>query len=175
MGDQPASLFGQSCVHSGAKITFGTGAMLDMVHGTEAPTTLSTLRFGLLPDGLRSTDDTVTWGVEGIVFSAGSCVEWLVDLGLIDEPRQSPRRSPRRVATTEGVSFVPAFSGPRHAPVGLRRARGVLRTDPRFFARPPGTRGLGGHRPARCRPPRRRRTRDQSQPRRTSRRRRHER
>ena len=34
VGDQSASLFGQSCVTRGAKITFGTGAMLDMVRGT---------------------------------------------------------------------------------------------------------------------------------------------
>ena len=33
VGDQSASLFGQSCVTRGAKITFGTGAMLDMVRG----------------------------------------------------------------------------------------------------------------------------------------------
>jgi len=33
VGDQSASLFGQSCISRGAKITFGTGAMLDMVRG----------------------------------------------------------------------------------------------------------------------------------------------
>ena len=33
IGDQSASMFGQSIVRSGAKITFGTGAMLNMVRG----------------------------------------------------------------------------------------------------------------------------------------------
>ena len=38
LGDQQASLAGQACVHAGdAKITFGTGAMLDMNLGTDAP------------------------------------------------------------------------------------------------------------------------------------------
>jgi glycerol kinase len=110
MGDQPASLFGQSCVRHGAKITFGTGAMLDMVHASSVPTSLRRFDSGCYPTALRSTDGVVTWGIEGIVFSAGSCVEWLVDLGLIDEPRQSDEIA-QSVASSHGVSFVPAFSG----------------------------------------------------------------
>jgi glycerol kinase len=110
MGDQPASLFGQSCVRHGAKITFGTGAMLDMVHASSKPTSLRRFASGCYPTALRSADDVVTWGIEGIVFSAGSCVEWLADLGLLDEPRQSDEVA-RSVSSSEGVSFVPAFSG----------------------------------------------------------------
>jgi glycerol kinase len=110
IGDQPASLFGQSCVRRGAKITFGTGAMLDMVHTSATPTSLRRFDSGCYPTALRSTDGVVTWGIEGIVFSAGSCVEWLQDLGLIDEPGQSDTLS-RSVDGTEGVSFVPAMSG----------------------------------------------------------------
>jgi glycerol kinase len=110
LGDQPASLFGQSCVRHGAKITFGTGAMLDMVHGSGAPTSLRRFESGCYPTALRSSDGAVTWGIEGIIFSAGSCVEWLADLGLIDEPFESDEVA-RSVASSEGVSFVPAFSG----------------------------------------------------------------
>lgn len=110
IGDQPASLFGQSCVRRGAKITFGTGAMLDMVHTSATPTSLRRFDSGCYPTALRSTDGDVTWGIEGIVFSAGSCVEWLQDLGLIDEPGQSDALS-RSVDSSDGVSFVPAMSG----------------------------------------------------------------
>jgi len=110
IGDQPASLFGQSCVRRGAKITFGTGAMLDMVHTSATPTSLYRFDSGCYPTALRSTDGVVTWGIEGIVFSAGSCVEWLQDLGLIEEARQSDALS-RSVDGTDGVSFVPAMSG----------------------------------------------------------------
>jgi glycerol kinase len=110
IGDQPASLFGQSCVRRGAKITFGTGAMLDMVHPDSVPTSLRRFPSGCYPTALRSTEGVVTWGIEGIVFSAGSCVEWLVDLGLIDAPNQSDDIA-RSVSSSEGVSFVPAFSG----------------------------------------------------------------
>jgi glycerol kinase len=110
VGDQSASLFGQSCVESGVKITFGTGAMLDMVLGTTTPSTLTRYASGCYPVVTRSRDGAATWGLEGIILSAGSCVEWLQELGLIDDPSQSGELA-ASVASSDGVSFVPAFSG----------------------------------------------------------------
>jgi glycerol kinase len=110
VGDQPASLFGQSCVSSGAKITFGTGAMLDMVRGANGPTSLRRFTSGCYPTVLRSRNGEVTWGVEGIVFSAGSCVQWLCDLGLLARVDQSDALA-SSVESSDGVDFVPAFSG----------------------------------------------------------------
>jgi glycerol kinase len=110
IGDQPASLFGQSCVRSGAKITFGTGAMLDMIHETAAPTAMTRYASGCYPTVVRSDGERMTWGVEGIVLSAGSCVEWLVELGLMKTVDECEALA-KSVATTDGVSFVPAFSG----------------------------------------------------------------
>lgn len=48
VGDQPASLFGQSCVRQGTKITFGTGAMLDVIHDV-APNSMYRLASGCYP------------------------------------------------------------------------------------------------------------------------------
>jgi glycerol kinase len=110
VGDQPASLFGQSCVRSGAKITFGTGAMLDMVHQTAAPSTMQRYASGCYPTVLRSSNRDITWGVEGIVLSAGSCVEWLQELGLVSAPSESELLG-ASVDSCDGVTFVPAFSG----------------------------------------------------------------
>jgi glycerol kinase len=110
VGDQPASLFGQSCVDAGAKITFGTGAMLDMVRGLSGPPSMRRFVSGCYPTVLRSRDGEVTWGVEGIVFSAGSCVQWLCDLGLIRSVDESDALA-SSVVSTDGVDFVPAFSG----------------------------------------------------------------
>jgi glycerol kinase len=110
VGDQPASLFGQSCVDSGAKITFGTGAMLDMVRGLSGPPSMRRFNSGCYPTVLRSRNGEVTWGVEGIVFSAGSCVQWLRDLGLIDTVEESEALA-SSVDSSDGVDFVPAFSG----------------------------------------------------------------
>jgi glycerol kinase len=111
VGDQSASLFGQSCVTRGAKITFGTGAMLDMVRGAEGPDRMTRFSSGCFPVVLRSVDKEIVWGIEGIVLSAGACVEWLRDdLGLIDNAAETESLA-ESVASSEGVTFVPALSG----------------------------------------------------------------
>lgn len=110
VGDQSASLFGQSCVTSGTKITFGTGAMLDAVDPGPGPRAMRRLPSGCYPTVVRSSAGHVTWGIEGIVLSAGSCVEWLVDLGLLESTNDSNAIA-ASVPTSEGVAFVPAFSG----------------------------------------------------------------
>ena len=110
IGDQPASLFGQSRVHGGAKITFGTGAMLNVVREGPGPRTLTRFDSGCFPVVVRSRDGVVTWGVEGIVLSAGACVDWLVDLGLLARVEDAEDLA-TSVPDAAGVSFVPAMSG----------------------------------------------------------------
>lgn len=111
VGDQPASLFGQSLVNAGAKITFGTGAMLDMVSGAVAPATMTRFESGCFPTVMRSRGGVVTWGIEAIVLSAGSCVQWLRDeLGLLDDVHDSSALA-ESVVSADGVAFVPAFNG----------------------------------------------------------------
>jgi glycerol kinase len=110
VGDQPASLFGQSCGISQAKITFGTGGILDMIHPSGAPTSLGRNQSGCYPMVMRSRSGEITWGVEGIVFSAGSCVKWLADLGVIPDVAASEELA-TSVESTDGVEFVPAFAG----------------------------------------------------------------
>lgn len=111
IGDQPASLFGQSCITSGAKITFGSGAMLNMVSGEHGPQIMARFDSGCFPVVLRSRDHRTIWGVEGIVLAAGSCIEWLVrDLRLLSDANQSEGLA-TSVESCCGVSFVPALSG----------------------------------------------------------------
>jgi glycerol kinase len=111
VGDQSASLFGQSCVYHGVKITFGTGAMLDMVDATRAPQTLAPLASGCFPVVVRSDHAGVVWGIEAIALAAGSCVEWLRDaLGLVSNAAQSETLA-TSVTSSDGVWFVPALSG----------------------------------------------------------------
>ena len=111
VGDQSASMFGQSIVHSGAKITFGTGAMLNMVRGTTGPTTMTPYDSGCFPIVARSQHGVVTWGLEGIVLSAGSALDWARDeVGLLDDVASSESIA-RSIPSAEGVWFVPALSG----------------------------------------------------------------
>lgn len=111
IGDQSASLFGQSCVTRGAKITLGTGAMLDMVRGLQGPERMTRLASGCFPVVVRSRDHETVWGIEGVVLSAGACIEWLRDdLGLITSAEETESLA-ESVSSCDGVSFVPALSG----------------------------------------------------------------
>ena len=112
VGDQQASLLGQGCVRPGlAKITFGTGGMLDACTGTTAPDSEARSAHGTFPIiGWRHAGAT-TWGVEAIMLSAGTAVQWLVDdLGILDSAAASDALA-ASVPDAGGVAFVPALLG----------------------------------------------------------------
>jgi glycerol kinase len=112
VGDQQASLIGQACVRPGdAKITFGTGGMLDVCSGTTVPAAADRTRNGTFPIVAWSVGGRRTFGTEGIMLSAGTNVEWLRDdLGLIGSSAQSHDVA-ATCATTDGVIYVPALLG----------------------------------------------------------------
>lgn len=111
VGDQQASLFGQGCVDPGhTKITFGTGAMLDRVTRTDVGTTRR-LPTGCFPIVARSQSGVRTPGIEGIVLTAGTCVDWLRDdLGIVRSAEETEALA-TSVSGTDGVFFVPALLG----------------------------------------------------------------
>lgn len=123
IGDQQASLLGQGGISPGdAKLTLGTGGMLDVCLGTEPgpPPTHGT--FPMVAWRLGGTD---TWAREAVMLSAGTCVEWLRDgLGIIDAAADSETLA-ASVPDTGGVTFVPALSG-LGTPHWDHGARGLL-------------------------------------------------
>ncbi|NNE12892.1 MAG: glycerol kinase, partial [Ilumatobacter sp.] len=112
VGDQQASMVGQGCLERGqAKITFGTGAMLDMALGTDPPGADERSEHGTFPIVAWTQAGEAHWGVEAIMLSAGTNVEWLGDdLGLIDRPSDSHAVA-QQVASSDGVVYVPALLG----------------------------------------------------------------
>ncbi len=112
VGDQQGSLVGQSCVRPGdAKITFGTGGMFDMCVGPEAPATANRSKNGTFPIVAWGRGDETMWGVEAIMLSAGTNIEWLRDdMQLIDTPEQSHDVA-QQCESTDGVVYVPALLG----------------------------------------------------------------
>ncbi len=111
-GDQQASLIGQGCTRAGqAKATFGTGGMLDQCVGTGRPAQAARGPAGTIPIIAWRRRGTITWGLEAIMLSAGTCVEWLRDdLGIIDSAPDSAEVASRCVDTGD-VWFVPALLG----------------------------------------------------------------
>lgn len=126
IGDQQASMVGQSCTLPGlAKITFGTGGMLDVVTGHGAPPAAVRGAAGTFPIAGWRREGVTTWGAEAIMLSAGSCVEWLRDdLGLIASSADSAQVA-ASCAMSDGVVFVPALLG-LGTPVWDFGARGLL-------------------------------------------------
>jgi len=112
IGDQQASLVGQSCVRPGmAKITFGTGGMLDVCTGPTAPTSARRSANGTFPIVAWSREGQRTWGAEAIMLSAGTNVEWLRDdLGVIASAAESHDVA-QQCEHTDGVVYVPALMG----------------------------------------------------------------
>jgi glycerol kinase len=112
VGDQQGSLVGQGCVRPGAvKVTFGTGGMLDQCRGPEPPLTAARSPGGTFPIVAWSRHGERTFGVEAVMLSAGTNVEWLRDdLGLIADAAESDTLA-ASCADSDGVMYVPALLG----------------------------------------------------------------
>jgi len=136
VGDQQGSLIGQGCIRPGAaKITFGTGGMLDICTGDAAPTSGRRSPNGTFPIVAWTEPGRVMWGVEAIMLSAGTNVEWLVDdMALIDDPADSHVVA-AACETTDGVVYVPALLG-TGTPSWDYGARGTLLGLTRGTGRP---------------------------------------
>lgn len=125
-GDQQASLIGQGCTRPGlAKATFGTGGMLDLCLGSERPGFEARGDAGTFPIVAWRRGGQLTWGIEAVMLSAGSAVEWLRDdLGLITSAAESDGLA-ASCPDSGDVWFVPALLG-LGTPVWDFGARGTL-------------------------------------------------
>jgi glycerol kinase len=135
-GDQQASLVGQGCTLPGmAKATFGTGGMLDCCIGADRPAFIRRGEAGTFPICAWQRAGHITWGVEAIMLSAGSCIEWLRDdLGVIDSAASSDEIA-ASCDDTGDVWFVPALVG-MGTPVWDFGARGTFVGITRGTGRP---------------------------------------
>jgi glycerol kinase len=135
LGDQQASLLGQGCVRAGqAKITFGTGGMLDLCLD-ERPTFATQGTGGTFPIVTRSVGGERRWGLEAIMLAAGTNVEWLRDdLGIIADAADSHAVA-ASCDSSDGVAYVPALLG-LGTPTWDYGARGALLGLTRGSGRP---------------------------------------
>ena len=112
VGDQQASLAGQACVRAGdAKITFGTGGMLDVNLGDRPPDFERRSPSGTFPIVAWRVDGQTTWGAEAVMLAAGTNIQWLRDdLGLVASAEETHEVA-ASCADSGGVWFVPAPLG----------------------------------------------------------------
>ena len=136
IGDQQASMIGQRCVKPGlTKVTFGTGGMLDICTGSTRPAELARMAGGCIPISAWQHDDRPVWGIEAVMLSAGTAVEWLRDdLRIIDTAADSGHVA-AQCADTGDVYFVPALLG-IGTPTWDYGARGTLSGITRGTGRP---------------------------------------
>ncbi|MBQ7249542.1 MAG: glycerol kinase GlpK, partial [Deltaproteobacteria bacterium] len=121
-GDQQAALFGQGGFEKGdAKNTYGTGCFLLMNTGEEAFES----KHGLVTTIAIGLGGKVQYALEGSVFVGGAVIQWLRDqMRFIREARDAEYFA-QKVDSTEGVYFVPAFTG-LGAPYWDMYARGAI-------------------------------------------------
>jgi len=121
-GDQQAALIGQAGFDYGmTKSTYGTGCFAIANTGAKALESHNQL----LTTIASRIDGTVTYGLEGSVFVAGSAMQWLRDeMRIIDSAPQSEEIA-QRCGVVDDVYVVPAFAG-LGAPYWDPHARGAI-------------------------------------------------
>ena len=105
--DQQAALFAEGCLGPGdAKCTYGTGAFLLANVGTTALRSSN----GLAASVAWLVGDTASYCLDGQVYTVGSALRWLADLGVISGPEEIDALG-STVPDADGVTLVPALAG----------------------------------------------------------------
>ncbi|WP_336025537.1 FGGY family carbohydrate kinase [Halobellus salinisoli] len=121
MGDQQAALLGRvACADADAKVTYGTGNFFLQNTGTEPVDAdgelLTTIWFQ------RAGEDP-QYGLEGPVFATGAVLEWLQEIGLLEDAGGFDQTD--RTGQPGAGQLVPAFGG-LGAPDWVPDARGGM-------------------------------------------------
>lgn len=107
-GDQQAALFGQMCTEKGmVKNTYGTGCFMLMNIGEKPLPSQNRL----LTTVAWQIDGKTQYALEGSIFIAGAVVQWLRDSLKVIKTSGEVEKLAASVDSSEGVYFVPAFSG----------------------------------------------------------------
>ncbi|MDC3025580.1 FGGY-family carbohydrate kinase, partial [Pseudomonadota bacterium] len=108
IGDQQSALFGQNCFELGEmKSTYGTGCFL-MVNTKEK---IFESQARLLSTVGCMLGKSVSYALEGSIFSAGTSIQWLRDeMQFFDDSSESEELI-NEDFDSRGVNFIPAFTG----------------------------------------------------------------
>ncbi|XP_012258819.2 putative glycerol kinase 5 [Athalia rosae] len=107
MADQAASLFGSTSFQPGdLKVTMGTGTFVNVNTGDEPHASIT----GLYPLVGWRIGTEIVYVVEGASNDTGSLIDWAKSIGIVDQPSETSDLA-KSVQDSDGVYFVPAFSG----------------------------------------------------------------
>lgn len=107
VADQQAAMFGERCFGRGdVKCTMGTGSFLDINTGDKPHTSLN----GLYPLIGWKYGSEIAYIAEGKSNDTGTAISWLQTIGLVSNPEECDEIA-KSISTSNGVHFVPAFSG----------------------------------------------------------------
>ena len=107
-GDQQSALFGQACFEDGmVKNTYGTGCFLLMNTGKN----IKFSKNGLITTIACSSDNSISYALEGSVFIAGAAIQWLRDSLKIIDNASDTEKIAISISDLENVYVVPAFAG----------------------------------------------------------------
>ncbi|RVE52718.1 hypothetical protein evm_002591 [Chilo suppressalis] len=107
MADQTASMWGSCCFDVGdVKLTMGTGTFFDINTGSSPHASVS----GLYPVVGWRIGKELVYSAEGANNDTASIIKWAQNLGLFDNPEDTAELA-TSVPDTDGVYFIPAFSG----------------------------------------------------------------
>ncbi|CAL1676357.1 unnamed protein product [Lasius platythorax] len=107
MADQAASLFGSGCFKpSDLKVTMGTGTFVNVNTGWEPHASIA----GLYPVVGWRIGKELIYLVEGSSSDTGILIEWAKSIGIVNDATETADMA-NSVNDTDGVYFIPAFSG----------------------------------------------------------------
>lgn len=114
LSDQSAAMWGSCCFNEGdVKVTLGTGSFLNLNTGKQCHASV----YGLYPlvawqfnSQNKNNNDKLVYCVEGAANDTGTIINWGLNFGLYDDPAKTSDIA-ESVQDTDGVFFVPAFSG----------------------------------------------------------------
>lgn len=125
-GDQQAALFGHGCDRPGAlKCTYGTGAFLVAHTGDTVANSNHALLSTIAWSETNGDVPKVGYALEGSMFTAGACIQWLRDGIRIINHAADTEPLAAKMPDNGGVYFVPALSG-LGAPHWDMNARGAF-------------------------------------------------
>ncbi|MEB3210793.1 MAG: glycerol kinase GlpK [Leptolyngbyaceae bacterium] len=112
-GDQQAALYGHGCDRPGSlKCTYGTGAFLVAHTGSQIAWSKNQLLSTIAWSQMGKNGDLETfYALEGSMFTAGACVQWLRDGIQVVTSAADTEDSALEVSDNGGLYFVPALSG----------------------------------------------------------------